>query len=183
MKYTEISWRKALQQGGRMKKYSGRIKKNRCSRYLSVILAVFLLAGVISGPAGMTCAAAASPGLEETAEETAAVSEPADAAEDGVLSNDPIPAWEAGSEDGTTDDEQEFFTITYSANGGGYFVDYTGIDEQYADFTEMVGAGTMICGRDSIDSAIDSSIDSAIDSFIDSAIHQGLIIMNIKTNK
>lgn len=102
---------------------------NRNSRYLAVILAVFVLAGAVSGPAFTAYAS-------ET-ELSLAVEE------DPVLADESEPALEAGAEAG----EQEVFTITYTANGGGYFVDHSGSDEQYAAFSEEIKAGTVICGR------------------------------------
>ena len=58
---------------------------------------------------------------------------------------------EAGTEDRASEDGQEVFTITYSANGGGYFADTSWSDGQYIDITESVVAGTIICSRNSAD--------------------------------
>ncbi len=63
---------------------------------------------------------------------------------------------EAGTEDQASEDGQGVFTITYSANGGGYFEDTSWSDGQYINITESVGAGTMICSRNSTDLSGDS---------------------------
>jgi len=63
---------------------------------------------------------------------------------------------EAGTEDRASEDGQEVFMITYSANGGGHFADPSWSDGQYIDFTETVGAGTVICSRNSTDLSGDS---------------------------
>ena len=63
---------------------------------------------------------------------------------------------EAGTEDRASEDGQEVFMITYSANGGGHFADPSWSDGQYIDFTETVGTGTVICSRNSTDLSGDS---------------------------
>ena len=177
------------------------MKVRRSSRYLAVILAVFMLKGAVSGPVCAAYAAEADsaaavevwtePALEEgdadpsameseanaatlegEADSTAMESEADSAAmEAGADSDSAVPEaetdpaateacadpaladteadsglgtqTEAGTEDRASEDGQEVFMITYSANGGGHFADPSWSDGQYIDFTETVGAGTV----------------------------------------
>ena len=190
------------------------MKVRRSSRYLAVILAVFMLTGAVSGPVCAAYAAEADPAaavevwtepaleegdadpsameseanaatLEGEADSTAMESEADSAAmEAGADSDSAVPEaetdpaateacadpaladteadsglgtqTEAGTEDRASEDGQEVFMITYSANGGGHFADPSWSDGQYIDFTETVGTGTVICSRNSTDLSGDS---------------------------
>ena len=141
-----------------MGKLFGKMKWKKASRCLAGVLALFMLTGAVSGPACTAYAAEEDSAPAQDEADFVFEEETADSAfaGDGDGSD---PETEAGTEDLASGDEQGVFTITYSANGGGYFADWSASDEKYAVFAEAVTAGTRICGRDSNDTSNDFSND------------------------